>query len=99
MPNQGWQLQFNYKRSRIQNENYKEEVRKIYSPNFNYITIWKQKICKEIADVAQLHYDYYLNREKAVYLKIRESYAAQTRRFIVDVKRDKRTVKRINRIQ
>lgn len=32
----------------------------------NYIsTIYKQKICKKIADAAILHYDYYLNREVA----------------------------------
>lgn len=32
----------------------------------NYIsTIYKQKICKKIADAAILHYDYYLNREIA----------------------------------
>ena len=32
----------------------------------NYIsTIYKQKICKKIADAATLHYDYYLNREIA----------------------------------
>lgn len=57
----------NYKRSRIQNEIIRKKLEKDFglTHSANYIsTIWKQKICKEIADAAQLHYDYYLNREK-----------------------------------
>lgn len=57
----------NYKKNRIQNEIIKKKLEKDFglTHSANYIsTIWKQKICKEIADTAQLHYDYYLNREK-----------------------------------
>lgn len=57
----------NYKKSRVQNEIIRKKLEKDFglTHSANYIsTIWKQKICKEIADAAQLHYDYYLNREK-----------------------------------
>lgn len=57
----------NYKKNKIQNEIIKEKLEKDFNltHSANYIsTIWKQKICKEIAETAQLHYDYYLNRNK-----------------------------------
>lgn len=56
-----------YKKNKIQNEIIREKLQKEFglTHSANYIsTIWKQKICKEIADAAQLHYDYYLNRNK-----------------------------------
>ena len=56
-----------YKKNKIQNESIKKKLEKDFglTHSANYIsTIWKQKICKEIADAAQLHYDYYLNRDK-----------------------------------
>lgn len=56
-----------YKRNKIQNEIIRKKLEKDFglTHSANYIsTIWKQKICKEIAEAAQLHYDYYLNREK-----------------------------------
>ena len=60
-------LILNYKKHKIQNEIIKEQLEKDFglTHSANYIsTIWKQKICKEIAEAAQLHYDYYLNRNK-----------------------------------
>lgn len=56
-----------YKKNKVQNEIIRKRLEKDFglTHSANYIsTIWKQKICKEIAEAAQLHYDYYLNREK-----------------------------------
>lgn len=56
-----------YKKHKLHNEVIKSRLEKDFglTHSANYIsTIWKQKICKEIADAAKLHYDYYLNREK-----------------------------------
>lgn len=57
----------NYKKNKVQNEIIKKDLEKNFNltHSANYIsTIWKQKICKEIAEAAQLHYDYYLYRNK-----------------------------------
>lgn len=54
-----------YKKAKIQNEIIKEKLFEKFglTHSANYIsTIWKQKICKEIAETAKLHFDYFLNR-------------------------------------
>lgn len=56
----------NCKKKKIQNEAIKNRLEKEFGLTYsaNYIsTIWKQKICGEIADAARLHYDYFINRE------------------------------------
>ena len=53
------------KKLKVSNDNIKEGLEKNFntSHSSNYIsTIWKQKICGEIADAVKLHYDYFLNR-------------------------------------
>lgn len=55
-----------YKKRKISNEIIKEKLEKEFGLTYsaNYIsTIWKQKICVEIAEAARLHYDYFLNRD------------------------------------
>ena len=61
------QIILEYKKKKIKNEVIREKLERDFglTHSVNYIsTIWKQKICKKIAETAQLHYDYYLNREK-----------------------------------
>ena len=53
------------KKRKNQNIAIQEAVNREFGTTYssNYIsTIWKQKICGEIAEAARLHYDYYLNR-------------------------------------
>lgn len=53
------------KKKKIQNESIKSRVNSKFGTTYsaNYIsTIWKQKICDEVAEAARLHYDYYINR-------------------------------------
>ena len=55
------------KKAKVQNEEIKRKLNKEFglTHSANYIsTIWRQKICNEIADTAKLHYDYFLNRNK-----------------------------------
>lgn len=55
-----------YKKKKAQNEIIRKKLEKDFGLTYsaNYIsTIWKQKICGEIADAARLHYDYFLNRK------------------------------------
>lgn len=55
------------KKQKIQNEVIRKKLNEEFglTHSANYIsTIWKQKICGDIAAAAQLHFDYYLNREK-----------------------------------
>lgn len=59
------QFILNAKKSKLSNEEIQKEVNKKFNLTHtaNYIsTIWKQNICGEISEYAQLHYDYYLNR-------------------------------------
>lgn len=56
-----------YKKNKIRNEVIRDKLKKDFNLNHsaNYIsTIWKQKVCRDIAEAARLHYDYFLNREK-----------------------------------
>ena len=53
------------KKKKIQNESIRSRVNSKFGTTYsaNYIsTIWKQKICDEVAEAARLHYDYYINR-------------------------------------
>ena len=55
------------KKRKKSNNNIHERVNKEFGTTYsaNYIsTIWKQKVCGEIAEAARLHYDWYLKREE-----------------------------------
>jgi hypothetical protein len=54
------------KKKKVQNTDIQRIVNKEFGTSYsaNYIsTIWKQRICEDIAEAANLHYDYFLNRK------------------------------------
>lgn len=56
-----------YKKAKVPNETIRQKLTNDLgvTHSANYIsTIWKQRICGDIAAAASLHYDYYLNRNK-----------------------------------